>query len=232
VAAAASDGRLRVYSWAPDGVPELEGQHEVPRVTACRFVDENRLLLGHLTGEVALLDVATGRERFRRQLEYDPVHALALRPGGEHAAVALRSSRVHVIDVGSGESLWILRGHRDAVYAVAWLDPDRLATAGKDKRLLLTDLSRAETPARVVYEGDRYITALAADPSGSRLAFTLDGEKVGIVDVASGRVTHAFSGHTAPPQVLIFADGGRRLLSAGNDARVLVWNTSEPGGAG
>ena len=50
------------------------------------------------------------------------------------------------------------------------------------------------------------------------------------VDVLRLVAQRRLAGHTAPIQVLAFADGGRRLVSAGNDARILVWDVA-PGGA-
>ena len=227
VAAAASDDRLRVWSFGAGGRAGQPRQLELARATACRFLDDEQLIVGHLTGEVSLLDVTSGQERFRRQLEYDPVYALAPSPDGKLVAVGFRSSRVQLLDSATGATTRVLRGSRDSVYGLAWLDARRLAAAGKDKRLLLWDLEGHEP--RVLYQGDRYITALAADPPRGRLAFTLEGERVGVIDAASGHVTHVLEGHTAPVQVLLFADQGRSLLSAGNDARVLIWDVS--GGA-
>ena len=51
--------------------------------------------------------------------------------------------------------------------------------------------------AAAILPGDSDITALAADRPGGRLAFTLEGERVGAIDPASGRVTHVLERHTA-----------------------------------
>ncbi len=227
VAVAASDDRLRFWRFTADGRPETTHQFELARVTTCRFVDDDRLFLGHMTGEVSLFDVTTGEERFRRQLDYDPVYALAMSPNGKQMAVALRSSRVQLIDISNGETASVLRGHRDSVFGLAWLSGTRLATASKDKRLLVWDLNGSEP--RVLYRDDHYITALAADRVRGRLAIALQGDRIKVIDLLSGRVTHVLDRHTAPVQVLRFTDGGRRLLSAGNDARVLVWDVSDGG---
>ena len=54
------------------------------------------------------------------------------------------------------------------------------------------------------------------------------GDDLGrILRLADGQITHRLEGHTAPVQVLTFVDAGRRLISVGNDARVLVWRLDE-----
>ena len=57
-------------------------------------------------------------------------------------------------------------------------------------------------------------------------AATLDGPTIGILSLPDGRVVGRLAGHSAPVQVLAFVDEGRRLISAGNDARVMVWDVS------
>jgi WD40 repeat protein len=222
-AVGASDAAVRVLDLRPAAAPRLRQTLAVTDPTACRFLDERRLLLGNMRGELALLELETGREIFRRQLEYDPVYALALSPDGARLAVALRSSRLHIVEPESGAALQRLAGHRDSVYALSWLGPRRLASAGKDKTILVWDLDAAAPQPRELYRGDRYVTALAAGPGARRLAFSMEGSKVGVLSVTDGHIARVFESHTAPVQVLLFA-APDRLVSAGNDARIMVWD--------
>jgi WD40 repeat protein len=233
-AVAASDGRLRLYALDEGGNATPLASVEAGDVTVCRFLDEERLLLGTLSGELVGLrtgaDATQIEETFRRQLEYDPVHAIEPGPKGDVVAVAFRSSRVQLVRPVSGETFRVLRGHRDAVYALAWLGADRLASAGKDKRVLVWELVGPEVEPRVLHRADRYVTALAFDPDAKRMAIAVEGETIGLMNVADGHVEQRLGTHTAPVQALVFLDQGRRLLSAGNDARILVWDLSEDAG--
>jgi len=139
---------------------------------------------------------------------------------------AFRSSRIQIVAIESGETLQVLHGHRDSVYGLAWLGDSRLASAGKDKHLLTWNLKRPTPAPRVLYAGDHYITALAVDSQAGRLALPLEEHRVGLIRVSDGEVTHRLEGHTAPVQVLAFAANGTRLISAGNDARIFVWNVT------
>ena len=222
-AAAASDGRLRIL--------ELDGEAEAGPfrtiaargVQVCRFLDDRRLLLGTLTGELALLALDEGRELFRRQLEYDPVYALAVSPGGRRVAVAFRSSRIQILDAESGEMVQALEGHRDSVYDLGWLRETALVSGGKDKRVFLWDLEASPPQPRLLHQGDRPVTAIAVDAAGGRVAAAIEEEKIALIELRSHRVSALLAGHTAPVQVLAFVQEGRRLISSGNDARVLVW---------
>jgi hypothetical protein len=222
-AVVSSDGVLRVFEFGPDGGASLSLIRERQGLRIAGFLDEKKLLLGDLRGELALLDLDAGTERYRRQLEYDPIYSVTPGPNGTRAALAFRSSTIQIVDARSGETTTVLRGHRDSVYALAWLGVDALVSGGKDKRLFAWDLSRPDAGPRELYRGDHYITALGTDADSTRLALSLDDHRVGILRLADGQITHRLEGHTAPVQVLAFVDAGRRLISVGNDARVLVW---------
>jgi len=196
------------------------------RALTCRFLDESRLLLGTLRGELVLLDVEQGRESFRRQLDYDPVYAVSVSPDRARVAVALRSSRIHIVEPETGRSLRILEGHRDSVFALDWVSDDVLVSASKDKRVLRWDLTVDPARTRTLHHGDRPVTALAVEPARGRLAVTLDDHRIGLLNLADGRVIRRLVGHSAPVQRLAFVDGGKRLISTGHDARVLVWDVA------
>jgi WD40 repeat protein len=226
VAAAAADGTVRILTLEAAVGVRSRRSLVANGVQVCRFLEDRRLALGDMRGDLAVVDLGDSREVFRRQLEYDPVYALAVAPDGRRVAVGFRSSRIQIIDAESGEMLQRLSGHRDAVYGLAWHGQHSLVSGGKDKRVLYWDLGRQGTPWRVLHQGDRTVTALAVDPHGARLAATLDEHTIGILSLPDGRVIERLAGHTAPAQVLAFADEGRRLISGGNDARVLVWDVS------
>jgi WD40 repeat protein len=219
-----SDGKLRVFRFDADAAGEPFFRTERIGLLIARFLNEDKLLVGDLRGELELIDLATGSPLYRRQLEYDPIYALAPSPDGRRVAVAFRSSRIQIVASDGGETLLALDGHRDSVFGLAWLNDGQLASAGKDKHLLLWDLRQSHPAPRVLYAGDHYITALAAEPGAALLALPLEDHQVGLLRIADGRIVQRLSGHTAPVHVLLFADGGSTLISAGNDARVLVWN--------
>jgi WD40 repeat protein len=128
IAAASSEGEIRILrfgSGAADEVRTLTARG----VRVCRFLDDARLLVGDLRGEVALVELEGERERYRRQLEYDPVYALAIDPARRRVAVGFRSSRIQILDARSGETLQTLQGHRDSVYDLAWQGEHALLTS-------------------------------------------------------------------------------------------------------
>lgn len=234
VAVAASDSRLRLVEL--DGAGAARTVREVPSgdAVACRFVGEDRVVSGSLAGEVALVSFADGSPLLRRHLEYAPVQAIAVEPRGRHVAVAFAASAIHVLGSDDLDRRAALVGHRDTVFALAWPEDSALYSGSQDKRLLAWDLALPEPAFRELSRADGYVTAVAAHPGSGRIAFAMGDGRIGsiLAKPAKGAVERVLEGHSAPVQVLLFADRGRHLISAGNDARVLVWDLEGRGPGG
>ncbi len=214
-AVASSDDLVRIVD--PTGAVI----HTLPEVgvQAVAFLDDDELLLGNLRGEL-VRTALDGRQRYRHQLEYDPVYALALDPDTSRVALGFRSSRVHVRTLADGGPEQVLVGHLDSVYGLAWLGSRQLVTASKDKRLLRWTLPEPEP--EILYRGDHYVTAVGTTPG--LVAFAAADHRIRLVEATTGQLVAELPGHTAPIQVLTFLDGGQTLVSAGNDAQVLIWD--------
>ncbi|MEM6978437.1 MAG: WD40 repeat domain-containing protein [Planctomycetota bacterium] len=76
------------------------------------------------------------------------------------------------------------------------------------------------------------VTAMAADPRGHLLAVAGDDHVIRILHVDTMRLLHTLgdgkrdstSGHTDWIRTMTFDPTGRRLASAGNDGRFIIWN--------
>jgi WD40 repeat protein len=227
LAVATADGLLRRFELAEKsqaGEAVLVDERAIPGLMLARYLDDRLILLADMRGELALFDIDRATEIHRHQLDYDPIYAIELSPDHGLLAVAFRSSRVQIVEPETGEVRHVLKGHLDSVFGVAWLSDHELATAGKDKRVLVWDLREPDPRPRVLYRGDHFITALGIDRIAGRVALSLDGFDVGLVQLSDQKIERRLSGHTAPIQKLLFIDEGRGLVSAGHDARVFVWN--------
>jgi WD40 repeat protein len=70
------------------------------------------------------------------------------------------------------------------------------------------------------------VTSIAFMPSDRPLLATAGTDGlVKLWDLRAMRNARVLRGHTGPVRALGFADGGRRLISAGEDGAILIWST-------
>eukprot|EP00090_Calanus_glacialis_P006873 TRINITY_DN15373_c0_g1_i1.p1 TRINITY_DN15373_c0_g1~~TRINITY_DN15373_c0_g1_i1.p1 ORF type:complete len:405 (+),score=102.14 TRINITY_DN15373_c0_g1_i1:44-1258(+) len=129
-------------------------------------------------------------------------HAAANPEVGTIVAVAGETNHVTLIDLKSGSTSHVLRGHAAEVVTLAWSlgQPNILATGGGDNKVILWDVRQARS----------YLQYL--DYNNVRFKRSKD-------------ITLAGSSHQNPVHGLVFSGCGRYLISLGKDKRIRKWDT-------
>ena len=71
------------------------------------------------------------------------------------------------------------------------------------------------------------VTAIAADPMSTLIAVAGDDDRIRIVGGTTLKTLQTLSGHRDRIRTLTFAPDGSRLVSAGNDGQVIVWDCQD-----
>ncbi|MBN9671903.1 c-type cytochrome [Roseibium aggregatum] len=128
------------------------------------------------------------------------------------------------VGVWSGRTAHWLEGHAAAVKVVAFIDPERLVSAGDDNALILWDLGNgSKTPL----EGHTAkVMGLAVSPDKDLIASASWDTRIGLWPVAGGEPDY-LNGHTAGVNKVAFSRDGKWLFSASVDGSIKQWDLSK-----
>ncbi|MCC9607864.1 hypothetical protein LOC68_02955 [Blastopirellula sp. JC732] len=136
------------------------------------------------------------------------------------------SGEVRIWEVATGELKQTLRGHRDAIYSVAFSPNSQwLATGSYDKDAILWDL-QAGSPLKTLAGHNDAIYDLAFRNDSKVLATCSADRTVKLWDVDSGKRLETFGEGTDETNAVVFSPEGKRVAAAGVDNRIRVWQVS------
>lgn len=207
----------------------LIAQAHSGHIRGLRFSRDGRLLAsGAADGTIAVWDAST--LKLVRRVVATPAGAMSLpafdmSPDGRLVAGAKEDGSIGVWRVEDGALLRSLAGHSAGVIALAFnRDGSWLASSGTDNKVRLWDVATGAPLKQLDYPND-WVRAMAFSPAEDRLAVA--GTRIAWWRPATDEQSE-FGGHDRIVEGLAFNGDGSRLLSAGNDGAVKLWDMKDP----
>lgn len=146
-------------------------------------------------------------------------------PAGRWAFAGSEDESVVRFDLASGAKA-VLKGHEGWVLALdATPDGRTLYSGGSDGRLIWWPASdESPSPTRAVPAHAGWINHVAASPDGALVASCGNDRMVRLWSAADGSPVGELPGHEKPVYRLLFEPGGRSLLTADLQGRVIQWD--------
>ena len=193
-------------------------------IIKARFIDEQHILLGYLSNEVALLDIQTKKEKYHVQLSESKFSDFALNEDKSQVVFACESGVLSVVDVQSGKILKELKGQNvDNVYKVDF-KKGMVSGAGQDQR---GSLYSAEMGRGNYIKGTFLIYGTALSPSAKKVAFTMDEKNnISIYNTGTKSKIALLKGQKSTLNVIIFKDENI-IYSASDDSTIMVWDLNK-----
>ncbi|KAG0278679.1 hypothetical protein BGZ95_003407 [Linnemannia exigua] len=166
-----------------------------------------------------------------------PVLDVAFSPCGREVASAGSDRSVKLWNATSGEIIHTLKDHFWPVTCLCFSPNGRLLASGSEDAALLWDV---KTGTRTLELDDNLTGAssMAFSPTGDLLAYGLEDGTIQVYNIsttpASGSIAaHSppmiFTGHSSRVSSLVFSSNGHRIVSAGRDGSVRIWNAHNTG---
>ena len=189
-------------------------------------LDGTRPLLVHAVEALHVVDLEQGAE-----LATVPLPTLAgevaLSPTGTVAAVADREKVLRLLDLGSHEVLWELRGASDYQPGGLCFSPDGrlLATGAADGALWLLRTDDGERVLHLPRAPENYqVFKIAWSPDGSHFAFSRAGRQVWVVASDPPRVVRILDAHMQRTTGVAFSPDGSLLATCSWGGDAALWD--------
>ena len=193
-------------------------------IIKARFIDENHILFGFLSNEVALFDIKHKKELYRVQLSESKFSDFALNTDRTKVVFSCESGVLNVVEVKSGKLLKVLKGQNvDNVYKVDFKN-GLISGAGQDQR---GSLYSASSGKGEYIKGSFLIYGTALSPSARKVAFAMDEKNnIFIYNTVTKSKIALLKGQKSTLNVIIFKDENT-LYSASDDSTVMVWDLNK-----
>jgi WD40 repeat protein len=152
------------------------------------------------------------------------VHTMALAPNENRLVTGSSDKTVKIWSFPDGQVLETLQDRKQVVSAVQIsADGEWLVAGSYGGRAMIWDTSG--DPVVGIKASKKNLSTVAFSPDKSILATGGLGDDISLWKLPSGEATGVLTGHKIAVMSVKFLDGGRSLVSLGNDQTVRFWNT-------
>ena len=168
-------------------------------------------------------NLAQNRPTKRLDCEDDPL-ALTISPDGQRLATGDERGRICVRSIPTGEVLYQLAAHRDAVIDIGFSPDGHRLVSGSRNEIVVLEIG---VPRPLYTLGVESVRSVAFSPDGRRLAAAAAGRPLWFWDAATGQPIEPLQTETAssehPVTRIVFLPDPRGLVTGDSAGTIRLW---------
>ena len=207
-----------------NNLTQLLSADDKDSIIKVRFIDEDHILFGFLSNEVALYDIKNRKEVYRVQLSESKFSDFVLNEDKSQVVFSCESGILNVVNVQDGKVIRELKGQNvDNVYRVDFKH-EMVSGAGQDQRGSLYDTT---TGKGSYIKGEFLIYSTALSPSAKKVIFSMDEKNnLSVYNTMSKSKIALLKGQKSTLNVILFKDEDV-IYSASDDNTIMVWDLNK-----
>jgi WD40 repeat protein len=222
-------GAFFVYDFIKQEIAVRVDAHLKPIFDIKVIKSKNELLTTGEDGTVAVWSLADFSELYRFQVAYDTVRCMAISPDETEIAFGCKDHLIRIYNLADYSLKQTLEGHSLPVTSLAYHPEGKYLISGsRDAQLKIWALPSYELlqtiPAHMFT-----IYNIAFHPTLPYFATCSQDKSIKLWDAESFKLYKILSlekgefGHTHSINKIIWSNGGKYLISTGDDRKVMVW---------
>jgi WD40 repeat protein/tetratricopeptide (TPR) repeat protein len=187
--------------------------------------DGKRLAVAGANGTIYCFDARSGHERQVLRGHDAPATAVAYSRDGTVLASGDQSGAVKLWRVATGREFASWKAHDREITCLSCDRTGASLVTASGRNVIVWDTAAKTQRGSAAYPSR--VTSASFDPDGRRLATSLaafDGERVQILDVATGKREPVLPGHMHWVESAQWSADGTRLVTCSRDQSVIVWD--------
>lgn len=222
-------GAFSVFDFIKQEVVARINAHAKPIFGMKTLVGKNELLTSSEDGTVAIWSLADFTELYRLPISYDTVRCIAVSPDEKEVAFGCKDSTIHIYNAEDYSLKHKLTEHSLGITSLAYHPTGKYLISGsRDAQLKIWKLPNYELADSIAAHMFG-IYDIAFHPTLPYFATASQDKSIKLWDAESFKLYKIVSiekmdiGHSHSINKLVWSDDGSKLISTGDDKKVMVW---------